>query len=98
MIREKRKASKSYFYIDYHHVINMIKYKIYKIRKSIEKEEQAQMTQLPYRCPYCDKQYSALDALTLQRTPEMLFLCEECNVPLEPDENDTNATNERYVK
>lgn len=55
------------------------------------------MTKLPYRCPYCDREYSSLDCLGLQRTPEQIFLCEYCNVELILDQGTNEVNNDVSV-
>ncbi|KAL5037972.1 hypothetical protein RTP6_005335 [Batrachochytrium dendrobatidis] len=84
--KDKLKRSKSYYYIDYRQFVNVVKYKIYKIGKMIEKEVEAEITQMPYKCPLCIKEFSALDMLSLERTPDSLPLCDVCGSEVQLDE------------
>ncbi|KAI8896900.1 hypothetical protein BC833DRAFT_595757, partial [Globomyces pollinis-pini] len=76
--KEKRKVSRSYYFIDYKVAVNVIKFKIYKIGKIIEKEVQKNITHLPYKCRVCQKEFSALDMLSLVFTVNINILANDC--------------------
>ncbi len=67
-------------YIDYAHVINVTKYKIYKIRKSLESSVNplAQHAHGSYSCDICGHIYGPLDVLSLELSAEGVFCCEFC--------------------
>ncbi|KAI8909085.1 hypothetical protein EDD86DRAFT_206899, partial [Gorgonomyces haynaldii] len=100
LVREghKRKATRSYFYIDYPHVVNLIKYKMVTIENSIKQQEETERTLLPFKCPHCDKEYSALDCFMLAKSIEGVFLCEVCSTELVAEEAQTNETHEKYIR
>ncbi|KAJ1343104.1 hypothetical protein BSLG_002130 [Batrachochytrium salamandrivorans] len=99
--RDKLKRSKSYYYIDYRHFVNVVKFKIYKIGKMIEKEVEAEITQMPYKCPLCTKEFSALDMLSLERTSDSMPLCDICGSEVQLDEStgskNSSATYTRFM-
>lgn len=64
VVREKRRVARSFFYVDYRQVVNMAKFKLYRLGRKIQQQTEA-LVQLPYRCPRCDRAYSALESLTL---------------------------------
>ncbi|KAJ3189128.1 hypothetical protein HDU85_002753 [Gaertneriomyces sp. JEL0708] len=98
--KPQRKVNKSYYYIDYKQFVDVVKWKIYKIGKMIEKEVQMQMANMPYICPTCQKSYSALDFLSLAKSPSMLPLCEICSTPLVEgrSRDSTSQMSEKYTK
>jgi transcription initiation factor TFIIE subunit alpha len=99
--REKRKISRSYYYIDYPRAINVIKLKIYKIGKLIDKEVNKNVTQMPFKCTdnNCLQEYSALDMLDLEMTDNQIPLCRYCMNELELCEPDKDTMgNAQYVK
>ena len=63
--RERKKIARSYYYIDYQHLINAVKYRIYKIGKSMEESVSQTITGMSYKCTNCAHTYSALDMLSL---------------------------------
>ncbi|TPX60300.1 hypothetical protein PhCBS80983_g01849 [Powellomyces hirtus] len=98
--KQQRKISRSYYYIDYKLFVDVVKWKIYKIGKMIEKEVQMQMANMPYKCPLCLKEYSALDFAMLHKTADMMPLCDICNIPIEVGSSgvDSTGVSEKYTK
>jgi transcription initiation factor TFIIE subunit alpha len=98
--KERRKINRTYYYIDYARAVNVIKLKIYKIGKMIDKEVHQTVTETNlYKCPTCAKGFAALDMLTLEMTNEQIPICDVCLSELELDEQrDTNSSNAKYVK
>jgi transcription initiation factor IIE alpha subunit len=98
--KERRKINRTYYYIDYARAINVIKLKIFKIGKMIDKEVHQNVTETHlYKCPRCSKGFSALEMLTLERTEEQYPICDVCLAQVELNEQrDTHSSNAKYVK
>ncbi|KNC97721.1 transcription factor TFIIE subunit TFA1 [Spizellomyces punctatus DAOM BR117] len=98
--RPQRKINRSYYYIDYKHFVDVVKWKIYKIGKMIEKEVQMQMANMPYKCPVCNKEFSALDFAMLDKTANMVPLCDVCRVEIQQGSAglDSTGVSEKYTK
>ena len=58
------------------------------------------MANLPYRCPNCEKEYNALDMLSLDTNDEKIPICDICSTELELDERTSNNTgmSEKFTK
>ncbi|KAI8816067.1 uncharacterized protein EV422DRAFT_572129 [Fimicolochytrium jonesii] len=98
--RQQRKIPRSYFYIDYKQFVDVVKWKIYKIGKMIEKEVQMQMANMPYKCPTCHKEYSTLDFAMLNKTHNMMPLCDICGIEIVVGKTavDSAGVSEKYTK
>ena len=98
--KKRSKTSKSYYFIDMAHAVNAIKFKIYKIGKIIEKKVQDQMNNLPFVCSPCNREFNALDMLTLETNASKIPICDYCSGELVLDQkNEVSKENsERFVK
>ncbi|KAL2914847.1 hypothetical protein HK105_205589 [Polyrhizophydium stewartii] len=97
--KERMKRMRTYYYIDYRQFVNIVKYKMYQIGKSIEKRVNEQMTHLPYVCQVCQKEFSALDMLTLDRTDDSIPKCDICQNEVKlDDESKQKNTSEAYTR
>ncbi|KAJ3162677.1 hypothetical protein HDU86_003650 [Geranomyces michiganensis] len=98
--KQQRKINRTYYYIDYKVFVDVVKWKIYKIGKMIEKEVQMQMANMPYKCPRCSKEYSALDFAMLSKTANLMPLCDICGVEIIAGSTgvDSAGVSEKYTK
>ncbi|KAI8925201.1 hypothetical protein BC831DRAFT_401466 [Entophlyctis helioformis] len=100
-VSNRYRRSQMIYYIDYRYFINAVKYKIYYIGKSIQKEVEAQLNQLPFKCVKCTKEFSALDMLSLERTADSMPLCDLCGNEVQLDETtrdkDSSASYTRFM-
>ena len=62
---DAKQSKHSYFYINYKMCVNVIKYKLDKIRIQIESEEKEFTTRASYKCTFCKKTYTDLDTKDL---------------------------------
>jgi transcription initiation factor TFIIE subunit alpha len=62
---DAKQSKHSYFYINYKMCVNVIKYKLDKIRIQIESEEKEFTTRASYKCTICKKTYTDLDTKDL---------------------------------
>lgn len=78
---EGKQSKCSYFYINYKMVVNVIKYKIDRIRIQIESEEKQCTSRANFKCTNCQKTYSDLDTKDIFD----LMICRYCNGEVEED-------------
>lgn len=76
-----RQSKHSYFYINYKMMVNVIKYKLDKIRIQIESEEKQCTSRANFKCTNCSKTYSDLDTKDIFLT----MMCLYCNHEVEED-------------
>ena len=97
--KKRSKASKSYYFIDFPHAVNAIKFKIYRIGKIIEKKVQDQMNNLPFVCTPCNREFNALDMLTLETNADKIPVCDYCGGELYLDQkNEASKENsEKFI-
>lgn len=76
-----RQAKHSYFYINYKMMVNVIKYKIDKIRIQIESEEKQCTSRANFKCTNCQKTYSDLDTKYIFPSMKCLY----CNSDVDED-------------
>src|SRR5690606_887818 len=84
---QQRPVNRTYYYVDFRAAIDAIKYKMHEVTKELEKKMNKDADTKGYVCPRCDKQFTALDAMTLIN-PFGLFECDRCNTEL-VDDNDS---------
>lgn len=96
---KQRKTPRAYWHIDYKLFVNVVKWKIYKIGKEIERMDNSKVAIMPYRCTGCHKEFSALDFAFLEKTVDMVPLCDLCNREIEVDEEaaNTNGMSEKFT-
>jgi transcription initiation factor TFIIE subunit alpha len=78
---EGKQSKCSYFYVNYKMVVNVIKYKIDRIRIQIESEEKQCTSRANFKCTNCQKTYSDLDTKDIFD----LMTCRYCNGEVEED-------------
>ena len=76
-----RQSKHSYFYINYKMTVNVIKYKLDKIRIQIESEEKQCTSRANFKCTHCSKTYSDVDTKDIFLTMRCLY----CNHEVEED-------------
>jgi len=76
-----RQSKHSYFFINYKMMVNVIKYKLDKIRIQIESEEKQCTSRANFKCTNCSKTYSDLDTKDIFLTMTCLY----CGAEVEED-------------
>jgi transcription initiation factor IIE alpha subunit len=71
------KQTVKFYYIDYQSFVNLIRYRIYVIMKSIQSQERSEVDDIYYECPTCLTKYSSLQAMK-QRSADFKFVCTNC--------------------
>ncbi|KAF5182292.1 Transcription factor TFIIE, alpha subunit [Thalictrum thalictroides] len=73
----------SYCCLDYAQVYDVVRYRLYRMKKMLKDELECRNTVQEYRCPSCQRRYTAFDALQLISSPEdESFRCESCRTEL----------------
>mmetsp|Transcript_4933 Transcript_4933/g.6880 ORF Transcript_4933/g.6880 Transcript_4933/m.6880 type:complete len:371 (-) Transcript_4933:51-1163(-) len=71
-----RRVTAEYWFVDYRSFIDIVKYKVHKIRKQIaDKVAEEKSSQLLYRCPRCGTEYPVLEVVDLLDYTTGSFLC-----------------------
>ena len=72
-----------FWYVDYNHCVNVIRWRVFKLKKEMEKVELLARSSSMYVCPnyskkICNGTYSELEAQQILDYDTGLFLCQEC--------------------
>lgn len=73
-----RPNSRAYYYIDYKRFLDVIKWRMMAMRRSIDTRLRRELDNKGYLCPRCRKSYSALEVSDLLDFSRNVFVC---NVP-----------------
>ncbi len=58
---DKKNITMQYYYINYKVFVNVVKYKLHRIREKIQTEERKSRNRMLYVCPHCHNTYTDLD-------------------------------------
>ncbi|KTW29231.1 hypothetical protein T552_01187 [Pneumocystis carinii B80] len=83
-----RPFGRTYYYINYRTTIDVIKWKIHKLVKTVGDRMRKDFDTKGYICQVCMRQYTSLDAVSLVSPDAMNFLCMDCGAVL--DDNEEN--------
>jgi len=93
------------YYINYRGIVNIIKYKLYKMQTKIDKDCRDTANRADYTCKTCKKTFTELDMDRLQNINiygELQLLCTFCRSELKEaernTENDTRELQKRFNK
>jgi transcription initiation factor TFIIE subunit alpha len=72
-----------FWYIDYNHAVNVIRLRVFLLRKKLEDEELRARSSSMYHCPgyktkVCNGRYTEIEAQQVVDPNTGLFLCQEC--------------------
>ncbi|QRV76579.1 transcription initiation factor TFIIE alpha subunit [Ceratobasidium sp. AG-Ba] len=85
--RAQRAVPRSYYWIDYQHFCNVVKWRISAMRRSIEQNFRNELDNKGYICTQCQHVFEQLDASRL--APD--FLCDICGAQVQENENAENV-------
>lgn len=71
------KQTVKFYYIDYQSFVNLIRYRVYVMLKSIQSQERSEVDDIYFECPTCLTKYSSLQAMK-QRSADFRFVCTNC--------------------
>ncbi|KAF7318751.1 HTH TFE/IIEalpha-type domain-containing protein [Mycena chlorophos] len=75
----QRATSKQYYYIDYEHFCNVVKWRIARMRKQIDTKARNELDNKGYICPQCKASYTPLDVGKLMDMSLNALICEICH-------------------
>lgn len=85
---QQRPVNKTYYFVDFRGTIDAVKYRMHGVVKEVEKKMNKDADTKGYVCPYCQKRFAVLDAVSLEQDPEDgLFLCDRCPTKLVDDDD-----------
>lgn len=80
--------NKTYYFVDFRGTIDAVKYRMHGVVKEVEKKMNKDADTKGYVCPYCQKRFAVLDAVSLEQDEEDgLFLCDRCPTKLVDDDD-----------
>ncbi|KAI8622395.1 hypothetical protein BC830DRAFT_674136 [Chytriomyces sp. MP71] len=83
--KHTKKHTETYYYIDYKSLINVIKYRFFKMQEVIKKEIEDHNNNLAYECPKCRAKFDPYTVLRMIRPEDGMFACENCQSILEQE-------------
>ncbi|TFK26129.1 hypothetical protein FA15DRAFT_667806 [Coprinopsis marcescibilis] len=83
----QRSVGKQYYYIDYEHFCNVVKWRIARMRHKIDHKLRNEIDNKGYICPQCNQSYTPLEADKLIDFTLGIFVCEICHAELIDNEN-----------
>ncbi|ORY53623.1 hypothetical protein BCR33DRAFT_711015 [Rhizoclosmatium globosum] len=92
--KHTKKTTKTYYYIDYKSLLNVVRYKMYKIQEVIRKEIDEHNNNLAYQCSKCSSKFDPFQAMSLPRTADGMFVCEYCPDIILEQEKGTDFEND----
>ncbi|KAF7316536.1 HTH TFE/IIEalpha-type domain-containing protein [Mycena indigotica] len=75
----QRATSKQYYYIDYEHFCNVVKWRIARMRKQIDTKARNELDNKGYICPQCKASYTPLEVDKLMDMTLNALICEICH-------------------
>ncbi|KAI0071034.1 hypothetical protein K474DRAFT_1669448 [Panus rudis PR-1116 ss-1] len=83
----QRAVGRQYFYIDYQHFCNVVKWRVAEMRRRIDSTLRNELDNKGYICPQCGKSFSPLEADKLIDFAAGTFNCDVCHAELVDNEN-----------
>ncbi|KAK7048234.1 HTH TFE/IIEalpha-type domain-containing protein [Favolaschia claudopus] len=83
----QRATAKQYYYIDYEHFCNVVKWRIARMRKQIDTKGRNELDNKGYICPQCKTSYSPLDVDKLMDMTLNALICEICRAEVVDNED-----------
>ncbi|CAG8452721.1 3182_t:CDS:2 [Funneliformis caledonium] len=88
---EQRAMPRTYYYVDWQQVVNVIKWKIFKIREMVGDRMRSEQENKGYLCPGCKKVFAPLDVHNLFEPLRDAFVCDLCHSELDHNDNAENV-------
>ncbi|KAJ7171666.1 TFIIE alpha subunit-domain-containing protein [Mycena crocata] len=83
----QRATAKQYYYIDYEHFCNVVKWRIARMRKQIDTKGRNELDNKGYICPQCKTSYTPLDVDKLMDMALNALICEICRAEVVDNED-----------
>ncbi|KAF7986296.1 hypothetical protein HWV62_35242 [Athelia sp. TMB] len=83
----QRSVLKQYYYIDYQHFCNVVKWRVAEMRRRIDTNLRNELDNRGYICPQCKKSYSTIEVDRVMDFVRGVFACEDCGAELVDNED-----------
>ncbi|KAI0337217.1 hypothetical protein BDW22DRAFT_1364381 [Trametopsis cervina] len=83
----QRSVGRQYYYIDYQHFCNVVKWRVAEMHRRIDTTLRNQLDNKGYICPQCGKSFSPLEVDKLVDHMAGTFNCDICHAELTDNEN-----------
>ncbi|KAI6043907.1 TFIIE alpha subunit-domain-containing protein [Pisolithus marmoratus] len=83
----QRSVGRQYYYIDYKHFCDVVKWRIAEMRRIIDSGLRNELDNKGYLCPRCGKSYTPLEVDKLMNFSLGVFICEICGAEVVDNEN-----------
>ncbi|KAK7685566.1 hypothetical protein QCA50_011433 [Cerrena zonata] len=87
----QRSVGRQYYYIDYQHFCNVVKWRVAEMRRRIDSTLRNELDNKGYICPQCGKSFSPLEADKVIDFMLGTFICDVCHAELIDNENAENV-------
>ncbi|KAG1786838.1 TFIIE alpha subunit-domain-containing protein [Suillus plorans] len=87
----QRSVGRQYYYIDYKHFCDVVKWRIAEMRRIIDSGLRNELDNKGYICPQCSKSYTTLEVDKLMDFSRGIFVCEDCRAEVVENENAENV-------
>ncbi|KAH7913129.1 TFIIE alpha subunit-domain-containing protein [Hygrophoropsis aurantiaca] len=83
----QRSVGRQYYYIDYKHFCDVVKWRIAEMRRIIDSGLRNELDNKGYICPQCSKSYTPLEVDKLMDFTQNILVCEDCHAEVIDNEN-----------
>ncbi|EPQ52268.1 hypothetical protein GLOTRDRAFT_140654 [Gloeophyllum trabeum ATCC 11539] len=83
----QRSVGRAYYYIDYQHFCNVVKWRVAEMRRIIDNSLRNELDNKGYICPQCNKSFTPLEVDKLIDFSRGVFICDDCKGELVDNEN-----------
>ncbi|TFK49023.1 hypothetical protein OE88DRAFT_1683638 [Heliocybe sulcata] len=83
----QRSVGRAYYYIDYQHFCNVVKWRVAEMRRIIDSSLRNELDNKGYICPQCSKSFTPLEVDKLIDFSRGVFVCDDCRGELVDNEN-----------
>lgn len=83
----QRAVGKQYYYLDYAHFCNVVKWRIARMRHKIDSTLRNELGNKGYICTQCKETYTPLDVSKLMDFAQGILVCEICHAEVVDNEN-----------
>jgi transcription initiation factor TFIIE subunit alpha len=96
--QKERFVTKQWYWIHYHHAIDAVKYRMYKLSKYVESLGAPATEKKDLSCPRCKAQWTELEVMDRIDSITGAFLCGRCGHELDPVEDDERVNENESMK
>ncbi|KDQ50382.1 hypothetical protein JAAARDRAFT_164904 [Jaapia argillacea MUCL 33604] len=83
----QRSVGKQYYYIDYQHFCNVVKWRVAEMRRIIDSGLRNELDNKGYICPQCKKSFTPLEVDKLMDFKRGMLICDVCGEELTDNED-----------